>query len=90
MTLDLSQGLARVDQQPKYNIRLVHWGTRYTRQLEYKKQVELMNILEDRGEDQQERITKCKKHYDRLMTAEKRKAFILRVKNKIKRIVGMK
>lgn len=90
MTLDLSQGLARVDQQSKYNVILVHWGTRYTRQLEYKKQVELMNILEDRGEDQQERITKCKKHYDRLMTAEKRNAFILRLKNKIKRTVGMK
>lgn len=90
MMLDLSQGLARVEQEAEYNARLVHWGTRYTRQLEYKKQVELMNILEDQCADQQARIEKCKKYYDRLMTAEKRKAFILRVKNKIKRTVGMK
>lgn len=90
MMLDLSQGLARVEQEPKYNARLVHWGTRYTRQLEYKKQVELMNILENQCADQQARIEKCKKHYDRLMTAEKRKAFILRVKNKVKRTIGMK
>ena len=90
MTIDLSRGMARVEEEPKYNAILIHWGTRYTRQLEYQKQVALMRILEEPGEDHQARIVKCKKYYNRLMIVEKSKAFILRVKNKIKRTVGMK
>ena len=90
MLLDLSRELARVEEEPKYNAILVHWGTRYTRQLEYQKQVTLLKILEESGEDQQKKIKKCKRNYDRLMAAEKRKTFALRVKNRIKRIVEMK
>ena len=90
MVLDLPRGQARVEETPKYNAILVHWGTRYTRRLEYQKQVALLKILEESGEDQQKKIKKCKRHYDRLMAAEKRKTFAFRVKNKLKRIVGMK
>lgn len=89
MTIDITQGIARVEQEPKYNADLLHWGTRYTRELEYKKQVELLNILEENPSDSTERIQKCKKRYDRLMAVEKRKLFALRVKNKIKRTIGL-
>lgn len=89
MTIDLSRGLARVEKELKYNAILVHWGTRYTRQLEYQKQVALTRILEKPGDDQQKKIKKCKRYYNRLMTAEKRKNFAFRVKNKLKRIIGI-
>lgn len=89
MTIDITQGIARVEQEPKYNADLLHWGTRYTRELEYKKQVELLNILEENPSDSTEYIQKCKKRYDRLLAAEKRKIFALRVKNKIKRTIRL-
>src|SRR5699024_1672494 len=89
MTIYLSREMAKVEEESKYNAILVHWGTRYTRQLEYQKQVELMRILEEAGENQQKKIKKCKRHYGRLMTAEKRKKFVLRVKNKLKRTIGI-
>lgn len=89
MTIDLSKGMARVEEEPKYNAVLVHWGTRYTRQLEYQKQIELMRIREEAGENQQKKIKKCKRHYGRLMTEEKIKKFVPRVKNKLKRTIGI-
>lgn len=89
MTIDITQGLARVEQEPKYNVILLHWGTRYTRQLEYQKQVALMNILESPDENNRTRIARCKAHYRRLMTAERIKALAIRVKNKIKRTIGI-
>lgn len=89
MTIDFTQGLARVEQEPKFKADLLHWGTRYTRQLEYQKQVALMDIVEKHIEDSAERIRECKKHYDSLIAVEKRKAFAVRVKNKIKRTIGI-
>lgn len=85
MTIDISRGLARVEQEPKYNTILVHWGTRYTRQLEYQKQVELMKILEIPESDHGRRIRKCINRYSRLIALEKGKRFLIRVKNKIVR-----
>lgn len=87
--IDLSKGLARVGSEQPYNALLVHWGTRYTQQLEYQKQVKMLDILEEEGKDQGEKIRKCKKIYDRLMVAERRRVFARRVKNKIKRIIGI-
>ena len=89
MTIDLSRGMARVEEEPKYNAVLVHWGTRYTRQLEYQKQVEILDILEENGHDQRQKIKTCKKKYGRLMAAEKRRNLARRVKNKIKRTIGI-
>ena len=89
MTLDFPQGLARVEKEPKYDTILVHWGTRYTRQLEYQKQIALMNIMENVSENRQTEIAKCKKNYDSLMASERRKIFMNRVKNKIIRMIGL-
>lgn len=90
MTIDLSKGLARVEEKTKYNAILVHWGTRYTRQYVYRGQIDLMNILEDSAGNKQERIRKCIRYYDKLMMSEKRKVFMSRVKNKIKRTIRAK
>lgn len=84
MTIDITQGLARVEQKPKYNAELIHWGTRYTRELEYKKQLSLLTILEENA-DNNKLINKCKQKYGWLMTIEKIRFFSMRVKNKIKR-----
>lgn len=89
MKMDLSKGLAWVGSEQPYNALLVHWGTRYTRQLEYQKQVEMLDILEENRQDRQQMIKKCKKKYGRLMAAEKRRVFACRVKNKIKRTIGI-
>lgn len=87
MKIDLSQGMAQVEQKPKYNVILLHWGTRYTHGLEYQKQVEMLNIMEASDAKKENRILKCKKHYNRLIAVEKQKKFIYRVKNKFKRIL---
>ena len=89
MEIDLSEGLARVESERPYNTLLVHWGTRYTRQPEYQKQVEMLDILEENDQDQRQKIKTCKKKYDRLMAAEKRRKLARRVKNKIKRTIGI-
>lgn len=88
MTIDITRGLARVNREPECDVVLLHWGTRYTRGLEYKKQTELLHILEENQSDKEESILKCKRKYDRLIVKEKREAFILRVRNKIKRMIG--
>ena len=87
MKIDLSQGMAQVEQKPKYNVILLHWGTRYTHGLEYQKQVEMLNIMEASDAKKENRILKCKKHYNRLIAVEKQKKFIYRAKNKFKRIL---
>lgn len=89
MEIDLSEGLAKVESERPYNALLVHWGTRYTRQPEYQKQVEMLDILEENDQDQRQKIKTCKKKYDRLMAAEKRRKLARRVKNKIKRTIGI-
>lgn len=90
LELDISHGLARVKQKPKYDAILVHWGTRFTKQLEYQKQIALLDIVKDVSKNHQEEIIKCKKHYNRLMIIEKSKVFMSRVKNKIKRTIKLK
>lgn len=88
MRIDLSVGLARVESEQTYDTILVHWGTRYTRQLEYQKQIKMLDILEEVGQDQQKKIKKCKKKYDKMIAADRRKTFVYRVINKIKRNIG--
>ena len=85
MTIDISRGLARVEQKPRYTTILVHWGTRYTRQLEYQKQIELMKIIETSDLNRIRKIKNCINRYNRLIALEKGKKFLIRVKNKIMR-----
>lgn len=88
MAIDITRGKATVNGQ--YDTILIHWGTRFTRELEYKKQVELLGILESSGEDAAKRIAQCESHYNRLMRKERIKRFAARVKNKILRTIGIK
>lgn len=90
MLIDITEGRARVERDPKGDTILLHWGTRYTRSLKYKQQIELLSILEVPGEDSDKRIEKCRSYYNRLMNVERRKEFVMRVKNKIKRTLDIK
>ena len=86
--VDITKGKATVDGQ--YDTILLHWGTRFTRELEYRKQVDLLDILESPDENTEKRIAKCAARYDRLMRQERIRRFAVRVKNKILRSIGMK
>lgn len=88
MAIDITKGKATVGGE--YDTILLHWGTRFTRELEYKKQVALLEILETPDGNSEERIAKCASRYDRLMRQERMKRFAVRVKNKILRIAGIK
>lgn len=90
MHINIAEGEARVLKEPQFNTILLHWGTRFTRELEYKKQVELLRILETPDENTKKRISECVSHYDRLMRQERVKRFAIRVRNKILRTIGMK
>lgn len=90
MDIDITQGIARVKREPCHNVDLVHWGTRFTRKLEYQKQLALLEIMEESRSDRDDVIHSCKVRYARLMAEERRKAFAARVKNKIKRTLGLK
>lgn len=86
---NIAKGIAECPRDGK-KILLLHWGTRFTRTLAYKGQVELLAILETPTEDTDKRIAKCVSRYERLMTQEKIRNFIIRVKNKILRTFGIK
>ncbi len=90
MCIDITKEKAKVVSKPAVSTVLLHWGTRYTRGLEYHKQIELLEILESDDENKNDNITKCKAHYDRLIVNERRKKFVARVKNRIKRIFCIK
>lgn len=81
--LDITQGRATVD--GRYNTILLHWGTRFTRGLEYRKQVALLERM-----DAPEQLKKCAAHYDRLIRRERLKRLAVRVKNKLLRTLGIR
>lgn len=90
MKIDITKSLARVESEPAGNTILLHWGTRYTRELEYQKQIALLNILETDINNKDNQIVQCNKKYQKLMLKERRKKFVKRVNNKIKRTLNIK
>ena len=88
--IDIVKPEARIERGTGVDTILAHWGTRYTKELEYQRQIELLEILMDDIQEKKHRISKCNKKYDKLITIQKQKKYILRVINKIKRIVGLK
>lgn len=88
MTIDITRSKASVNGQ--YDTILLHWGTRFTRDLEYKKQIALLEILETPGSNVQNRIKKCFFQYTCMMQYKKMQQFTLRIKNKILRIMGIR
>ena len=81
--MDITRGKATVD--GRYDTILMHWGTRFTRGLQYKKQLALLELM-----DAPEQWKACAAHYDRLIRQEKAKKFALRLKNKILRTMGIR
>lgn len=90
MNIDITEGLAAVERDLEFQTILLHWGTRYTRQLQYQKQVELLEILVSEYGNKAKMISRCKVRYDRLIAAEHIKNFVKRVKNKIMRTFNIK
>lgn len=90
MQIDISEGRAEITSEPEGNTNLVHWGTRFTRGLLYQEQIELLGIMESVMSDKQAQVKHCKRKYKRLMIIEQGKRFLVRVKNKIFRIIGIK
>jgi hypothetical protein len=88
MQMDITKGKATVGGE--YDTVLLHWGTRFTRELKYRKQVALLDILETSSDNLEKRIAKCTARYDRLMRQERMKRFVIRVKNKILRTLGIR
>lgn len=90
MILDITKAQADITRKPKGSTILVHWGTRYTRGLEYKKQIELLEIIRTSIGDKKNEILKCKAYYKNLIKNEKRLRFLKRVKSKIRRTLRLK
>lgn len=88
MKIDISQGIARVMETPTVDTILLHWGTRYTRELEYKEQIELMDILQ-KEDGNKAKIRRCKMKYDLKIAGRKIASFVARVKNKLLRMIGI-
>ena len=90
MRIDISKGRAEITSKPEGNTNLVHWGTRFTRGLLYQEQIELLGIMESVMSDKQAQVKHCKRKYKCLMIIEQGKLFLVRVKNKIFRMIGIK
>lgn len=88
MSLDIAHGAASCPRGGD-NIRLVHWGTRFTRELVYRKQAALLEILEDGGENREKRLAKCAARYDGMIRRERLRRFAGRGWNKLKRILKL-
>lgn len=90
MHIDITMGEARVTKEPTFNAILLHWGTRFTRELEYKKEIALLRILEKAEANKEKQISDCVARYNRLILQRNIKQFAVRVKNKILRTVGLR
>lgn len=80
MELDIAKGKA-VIRKSGQQTHLIHWGTRFTRQLLYQKQVATLALLESPGKRM---VSNWK--YDAKIAYSKAAALSKRVKNKLKRI----
>jgi len=87
ISIDITEGKALILGNPYIKTMLVHWGTRFTKGLEYKKQVELLNIIQCDYDDQNKRIVKCKKKYALLFLKERINKLTRRIYSKIKRTI---
>ena len=90
MKIDISKAKASVKKEINKDTILLHWGTRYTRSLKYKREVQLLSILEDKDKSNKLKISLCKMKYGILFIINDVKCFITRVRNKILRMIGIK
>lgn len=86
--IDIEKGVAAIEGNYKKKTMLLHWGTRYTRQLQYQKQVSVLNILQDNDINKGKRVKLCKCKFDFLIMLDKVRMLAIRVKSKLLRITG--
>ena len=80
MKLDIAKGEARIRPSGQ-ETHLVHWGTRFTRGLLYRKQVAALEICRSGGQPALSNAV-----YDMKIVSEKAGKLLLRVRNKLRRI----
>lgn len=88
MKIDISCGEAVIQSDFNTKIELLHWGTRYTREIEYKKQVRLLDILVKKNENKHIKHIKlkiCKIKYDAMKLFHRVYLFCVRGIKKIRR-----
>ncbi len=86
MDLDISKGKAWIRAQQKKTI-LVHWGTRFTRQLLYKKQLAALDCIREEKPAYNRWLSDA--GYDIRILGNKVGHFAVRVRNKLKRMLHL-
>lgn len=86
MDLSVSKGRAYIQDQDKCTL-LVHWGTRFTRQYLYQKQVAELDLLRSGGSSGAVVLSNMK--YEWKIMINRGKRFAVRVRNKLKRMAGL-
>lgn len=81
MDLNIAKGRAVVRKNGQQT-HLVHWGTRFTRQLLYEREVQTLALMEQPG-----KLFVSRARYNVKITLSKWAFFLKRVKNKLKRIL---
>lgn len=84
MKLDISNGCALIPSR-NLDVILVHWGTRFTRQLLYQKQIAGLELL--RSGASSSALKRSDIRYDAKIGAHRIRHFAIRVKNKVKRML---
>lgn len=87
--MDISKGVAYVKDQPARPLTLLHWGTRYTRETEYRREVALLSILEENSAAKL-RIFGCKAKYGCKQMLVRIQRFAKRAWNKLLRVTRIK
>ena len=87
MDLDIARGKAVIKSPFLDSIILIHWGTRFTRELEYKRQTELLALIDSGREDVDAGIKECNRKYERLKASAKARKLADRIKRKVKRLI---
>ncbi|MCR5736904.1 MAG: hypothetical protein K6G64_04555 [Eubacterium sp.] len=88
MKIDITEGKAFIG-DGDISTRLLHWGTRFTKEYEYQRQVELLDIMQSNQDKKDIIIRKCVKKYNRKIRNKKIIDFIKRVINKIRRTLKL-
>ena len=90
VSIDISKGVARLLEPININSILIHWGTRNTRELLYKIQVKVLNVLESNEPNKELKIKRIHFRYKVESAWNSTERLVRRVIAKIKRVIGAK
>lgn len=82
--IDITKSLAKTLSEPQVRTILIHWGTRYTRELMYQQQVNLLKLMEKKASSFE--IINCKTKFRIRAFIGRNFYLVLKIKNKILRM----